>query len=409
MNEAQSLSSENDPRVLGLRLQEARKARGMTQQRAAEALGMSRPTYIAIEKGERPVQPGELIRLAELYGRSVHELQRTRPPVRDFVSHFRAAAPRTADAGPELDEAVARLQRLSDDYLELERLCHAPLPLHYPVPYDIAGLDPGEAGEEIAAVERNRLGLGDGPLPHLRDLLETDVGLRIFCLGLPDHVSGLFIFSETLGGCIALQRKHPAGRQLWSLCHEYAHFLVQRYEAEVTILRSESRGSRKERFADAFARAFLMPALGLRRRFNDLMRSVATMTPATLLTLADLYGVSFEALLLRLEDLRLIPVGTWRHLKDNHFQVKEARSLLGLALPSMETALPRRYLGLAVRAYEDALLSEGELTEILHTDRERAREIVEQMTTRPAVTDDGESGQLVLDLAEPLVGPGSAG
>ena len=102
-------------------------------------------------------------------------------------------------------------------------------------------------------------------------------------------------------------------------------------------------------------------------------------------------------------------IRTWRHLKDNHFQVKEARALLGLAPPSMETALPRRYLGLAVRAYEDALLSEGELTEILHTDRERAREIVEQMTTRPAVTDDGESGQLVLDLAEPLVGPGSAG
>src|SRR5436305_14820667 len=104
----------NDPRVLGLRLQEARKARGMTQQRAAEALGMSRPTYIAIEKGERLVQPGELIRLAELFGRSVHELQRTRPPIRDFVSHFRAVASRTVDAGPELDEAVARLQRLSD-------------------------------------------------------------------------------------------------------------------------------------------------------------------------------------------------------------------------------------------------------------------------------------------------------
>src|SRR5438105_847804 len=284
MSEAQNAGTEFDPQVLGLRIQEARKARGMTQQEAAETLGISRPTYIAIEKGRRAVLPGELIRLAELYGRSVHELQRTRRPIRDFVSHFRAAAPRAAEAGRELDQAVARLQQFCDHYLELERLCHAPLPRHHPALYDLDGLDPAEAGEEIAAAERNRLGLGDGPLPHLRDLLESDVGLRIFCLDLPAPVSGLFIFSEPLGGCIALQRKHPAGRQLWSLCHEYAHFLVHRFEAEVTILRSESRGSRKERFADAFARAFLMPALGLRRRFNDLMRSVATMTPATLLT-----------------------------------------------------------------------------------------------------------------------------
>src|SRR5712692_3785103 len=108
--------TQNDPRILGLRLQEARKARGMTQQRAAETLGMSRPTYIAIEKGERAVQPRELIRLAELYGRSVHDLLRKRRPVRDFVAHFRTAASRVSSGSQELDQAVALLQRLSDDY-----------------------------------------------------------------------------------------------------------------------------------------------------------------------------------------------------------------------------------------------------------------------------------------------------
>src|SRR5216684_3936968 len=101
--------TQSDPRVLGLRLQEARKARGMTQQRAAEALGMSRPTYIAIEKGERLVQPGELIRLAELYGRSVHELQRRRLPIRDFAPHFRTAASQVREVSPDLDQAVQLL------------------------------------------------------------------------------------------------------------------------------------------------------------------------------------------------------------------------------------------------------------------------------------------------------------
>lgn len=44
---------ETDPRILGQRIAEARKSRGKTQEEVAEFLGYSRPTYIAIEKGER--------------------------------------------------------------------------------------------------------------------------------------------------------------------------------------------------------------------------------------------------------------------------------------------------------------------------------------------------------------------
>jgi Zn-dependent peptidase ImmA (M78 family)/transcriptional regulator with XRE-family HTH domain len=404
MNSTSSSNQDISPQVVGSRLQEARKARGLTQQYAAEALGMSRPTYVAIEKGERVAQPQELIRLAELYGRTIHELLRQRPPIRDFVPHFRAAATEAREGTPDLDKAAALLQQLSDDYVELEQLCRTPLPRNYPAVYDISGLDPTEAAEQVAAAERNRLGLGDGPVANLRELLETDVGLRIFHIELPVRISGLFIFTEELGACIAVERRHPAGRRLWSLCHEYAHFLVHRYEAEVTVLRADSHGSRKERFADSFAKAFLMPGLGLRRRFNDLLRSAGQITPAALITLADLYGGSFEALLLRLEDLCLLPVGTWHRLKGDKFRVKEAQQMLGVGPGTGEPMLPRRFMSLAVRAYEAESLSEGELVEVLHTDRQQARQIVQELTTRSEVTEEGEAGQLHLDLAVPLVG-----
>ena len=39
------------PQAVGHRLAEARKLRGITQQVAAEHLGMSRPTFIALVKG----------------------------------------------------------------------------------------------------------------------------------------------------------------------------------------------------------------------------------------------------------------------------------------------------------------------------------------------------------------------
>jgi Zn-dependent peptidase ImmA (M78 family) len=226
---------------------------------------------------------------------------------------------------------------------------------------------------------------------------------------LPSRVSGLFVFTEELGGCIAIQRKHPPGRRLWSLCHEFAHFLVHRYEAEVTVLRTDRRSSRKERFADHLAKAFLMPASSLRRRFHDLLRTAGQVTPASLLDLAELYGVSFEALLLRTEDLRLLPVGTWLRLKESKFHVREAKQLLGIRPGFEEPVLPRRYVKLAVQAYEDEKLTEGELTEILHTDRQRARQMVEEVKSQTEVTLEGETGQLELDLGETLVGIRSAG
>ena len=48
-----------DPKLLGQRLAEARKARGVTQEDAAKHLECSRPILIAIEKGTRPAEgPG---------------------------------------------------------------------------------------------------------------------------------------------------------------------------------------------------------------------------------------------------------------------------------------------------------------------------------------------------------------
>ncbi|MCH7980394.1 MAG: helix-turn-helix transcriptional regulator, partial [Proteobacteria bacterium] len=67
-------SQNPNPGVLGSRLASARKARDITQESAAEALGCSRPTLIAIEKGTRRAKPEEIVTLARLYGRRVHGL-----------------------------------------------------------------------------------------------------------------------------------------------------------------------------------------------------------------------------------------------------------------------------------------------------------------------------------------------
>jgi transcriptional regulator with XRE-family HTH domain len=61
----------NEHRVMGARLRDARLATGLTQAEVAEALGMSRPTLAAVEKGTRKITGLELRRLARLYQRDV--------------------------------------------------------------------------------------------------------------------------------------------------------------------------------------------------------------------------------------------------------------------------------------------------------------------------------------------------
>ena len=401
--------AEIDPRVLGLRLQEARKARGLTQQDVAEQLGVARTTITAIEKGERRVQPDELARLAGLYGRTVHELLRQQEPVTDFVVQFRTSLHQAGPDASATAAVVSELQQLSEDYLELEALRGAPLARRYPPPYEIGGVPAEQAAEDVATAERNRLGLGDGPIPNLREVLENDVGLRIFCLEMPSKIAALFGYTDRTGGCIALNARHPEERRRWSLAHEYAHFLTRRYQPDVMVLFAYRRVPEAERFADAFAKFFLMPSAGLARRFNEIKRArQGTITPADLVKLAQFYQVSFEALVRHLESLHLLAAGTYEDLIDRGFKVREAQRILGLAPPPTSCQmLPLRYQLLAAEAYQKGQISEGQFARFVRRDRLEARELYESLRESLTLSEEGEVATIDLDLGEPITTPRS--
>ena len=391
------------PPVLGRRLQEARKARGLTQQEVADSLTVSRTTVTALEKGERRTRPNELIQMARLYGRSVGDFVGARAPVSDFTVQFRAAVNNldSRQAQNELQQAVESFQRLCEDYLYLENLNEAPLSHSYPPQYPTEGTSPEVAAADVASSERHRLALGDGPLLNLREILENDVGLRIFSIELPSRVAGMFSYTDELGGCIAVNARHPQDRRRWSLAHEYGHFLTDRFRSEVSLLRSHGRSRAGERFADAFARCLLMPAAGLRRRFNQLSRAAdGKITAAEICRLAHHYFVSVATMMLRLEELRLLPGGTWERLRDRGFKVREAQRQLGLSLhPRDERALPLRYQYLAALAYEKGKLTEGELARLLRVDRVAARRLVQELAQPLLLQDEGQVASFSIDLA----------
>lgn len=377
-----------DPRMVGERLRTARLAAGLTQQQAVEESQMGRTTLVAIEKGERPVRPDELTRLAELYDVPIRTLLRSAGDPEPLVVRFRATN-QTTDQ--DLASAVAMLQQLAEDYVELEELVHAPmLQLHPPV-RSIGRLDPYQAGEELANAERNRLGLGDGPVHELDELLESSVGLRVFAPRLPSKVAGVYAYSEVLGGCIAVNGMHPFERQRWTLAHDYAHFLTDRDQPEATLIQWRSRPPRKEQFADAFAAAFLMPGPGLRQRINDIRRTGRGPTAADLLRMADQYRVSFQAMILRAEGLELLKRGTLDRLLGDGFGVAEGRRLLDMSTEHARVLhLPRRYTTLAVVAHDSLMITEEQLSRYLHVDRLEARQRVQHFKKRRILDDEGQ-------------------
>ncbi|MCP3958220.1 MAG: ImmA/IrrE family metallo-endopeptidase [bacterium] len=387
-----------EPRALGARLREARESRGLTQTQVAEHLKVARTTLVAIEKGDRRLKPAELIELAGLYDQRVSELLQRGAPVEGFGALLRRSLPSTLGES-EMSAPVESFQHLCEDYSRLEEICEAPMRRRYPPEYEIQGVDPEIVAEDVANSERHRLGLGEGPLLNLRETLESDVGLRVFQIELPSRVAGMFAFSETLGGCMAVNLNHPPERRRHSLGHEYGHFLTSRYRSEITLEDHYRRMPATERFAEGFARAFLMPASGLRRRYLELERG-RPLTHGDLCRLAHFYCVAVEAMIRRLEELRLIPVGTWERLRQERFSVQRAKQLLGIApTRADENPLPPRYVGLAVEAWQIGELSEGQLARYLRTDRIGAREAILRLERS-----SGEGGSAgAVDLSTPLV------
>ena len=398
------------PRAIGQRLAEARKTRGITQEVAAEHLGMSRPTFIAIEKGERAAKPAEIVKLAALYGQPVHHFVRTAEPVIDFQPHFRAAMEKVKPVeADQLRVAVGEFKLFVENYLDLERRMKAPMRFNYPQPVELnARVNVTQLAEDVANRERQRLGLGDQPIPNIRILLEADVGVRIFFARLPRTFAGMFIFVDGFGGCMLINSVHPADKQRASIAHEYAHLIVDRYTAGIDYLTIVGRKPANERFAESFAMSFVMPASSVRLRFNQIVNSTGNFQVADLVKLKHFYFVSMEAMALRLEGLGLLRTGTWDLLKEKGLSVREAEKRLGLTTEvSQEPAYPERYKFLAVHAYERGELSEKELANYLRCDIWDARRVIQESMLSVEVDAEGHSHSMYADFETSLLAESS--
>ena len=364
---------------VGERLRRAREAAGMSQANAAAAIDIARTTLVAIEKGERRIRFHELQQLARLYNTSINAILREEAIQVDLAPRFRKVLDSNDVAA---DHAAKLLAELATAEVELENLLGFRRARNYPMERPILPGDLRAQAEQDATELRQRLGLGISPVPDIVTLLEMELGARVYVRRLDSKISGLFAYDDALGPCILLNANHPRDRRTQSAAHETGHFISSRREPEV-LHSHETENSREERYANAFGRAFLTPERGVKQKFQEVTAGSDRLTRRHVIVLAHFFGVSREAMVRRLEELRLVKPGTWDWFQSNGgITDDQARQVLGdLSTPdSYKTEADRpttlRLNLLAAEVYRQGLLSEGQLARLLNLDRVELRELL---------------------------------
>ena len=384
---------------LAERLTAARKTANVTQDEAAKHLDMSRPTYIAIEKAGRRPKPDELVKLAERFKVPLNKLLREEGHPQQLRPHLRSILDGASNGEKELEAAISLLSDYIDDYQFLERTVDANSATHFPPPVRIAPGPIERFAEHCAQEERARLNLGaHQPIYTLRNILE-EAGIHVFVENLDSKLAGLYVFAPDFGYCILVNRVHPRERRRWTIAHEYGHFLADRDRPGVDYLKPMQRKSESERFADSFAAAFLMPEAGIQRRFYDEVERTGDFKVGDLCRMADYFAISMMAMAIRLESVGLIRRGSWDQISESRVPVRVLKEEAGIRSSEDGDAFdpyPQRYKLLAVQAFVDEKISEGQLAKLLRCSRIEAREIVEKCSE---TADDVDGTQLAVHLS----------
>src|SRR5437016_7000957 len=258
------------PAAVGERLRLAREAAGVTQSDAADSIDVARTTLVAMEQGQRRVRMNELQRLARRYGTSVNALLRQEAVHVDLTPRFRKVfvSHARADSAAAEAEAAQLLSNLARAEVELENLLGVKRTRNYPPERPVLRGDVRVQAEQDATDLRQRMGLGVGPVEDIVKLLELDLGVRVYVRRLDSHISGLFAYDDALGACILLNASHPRDRRTQTAAHECGHLVTNRREPEV-LFRDTPENTREERYAAAFARAFLTPPRAVMQKFQE--------------------------------------------------------------------------------------------------------------------------------------------
>jgi Zn-dependent peptidase ImmA (M78 family)/transcriptional regulator with XRE-family HTH domain len=255
------------------------------------------------ENGGRAPNSQQLSKLAAIYRVPLDELlgAEERPRVELEQLMFR-------DAGDRLDargkaEIQAYLRFLDDYALFLEALDEQPGLMEPPFRVS-QGFTTKDDIRRKAQDARTFFGLGTGPVGDLLSLADR-IGITVYLapLGadLKETVSGAFVPHGGVGFSILINAETTPGRRQFTFAHELGHAL---FHGDALYVDYFGRREASERFANAFAAEFLVPAHSLRSTVES-FGEARVRDPEIVVHLQRYFGVSYSMMLVRLRAVGL--------------------------------------------------------------------------------------------------------
>uniref|UniRef100_UPI003F498EEF helix-turn-helix domain-containing protein n=1 Tax=Paenarthrobacter ureafaciens TaxID=37931 RepID=UPI003F498EEF len=271
------------------RLTQARRLAGITKQALGDAVGVSGAAIGQYEAGVTP-RPEILGLLAQELGQPVAFFAMGRPIGKLDVSqaHFRSL--RSTRASERL-KATSFVEQVWEVTFALEKRVAFP---DVNVPFNEAdsSMSPIEAARALRAYWE----VPSGPVPNLVELMERN-GIVVSVLTLrgdEDEAARVDAFSTAALNrpivVVTPERARSVYRHRFTCAHELGHLILHR---ELAV-----GDPRQEREADAFAAEFLMP------RAEIELVLPATMNLPRLGQISQTWGVSTEALVFRMQELK---------------------------------------------------------------------------------------------------------
>jgi len=159
-----------------------------------------------------------------------------------------------------------------------------------------------DQASSLASWARENLGYVAAESNHFIDLvqaIEENLNIDVLVEARADEDFAGASVTDSEYSLIYVNAEQPITRALFTLAHELGHVLVQ--DGSFVVDEDLVANSDRERFANAFAAELLLPEEEIRALIGD-----SSPDALTLCTLLARYGSSYETLIYRLHNLRII-------------------------------------------------------------------------------------------------------
>lgn len=311
--------------TLGCNLHRLRLARGLSQDKLAQAAGISRIAYINIERRQSEPRADTVRALAKALQVRVPELLVEAPTLKRV--RFRSLK-RLKRREQVLVEVGQKLR----DFVELENQLKAADCKDFDALRAVASKVRQQGIPAVAAAMRSHFGLSENePVHDICGLLEHQ-GIKVLSVNIAtDAFLGLSVSEEDGGPAVVVNTwdRLPVEHWIFSAAHELAHLLLhlQAYKVD-----EEMEDKDEERDADIFASHFLMPDAVFRREWED---TVGLPLFDRVLKVKRVFRVSWRTVLYRLTEELSDPnqrKRLWIHFA-NAYQQRNSKVLLKMDEP----------------------------------------------------------------------------